>query len=309
MGPPPVRKDAQVPPSVDTFSLSRYWDSRARRVHETLDQLLAPRTPDTLWESMRYSALAGGKRLRPLLAIAACEALGGSEADALPAACALELIHTQSLVHDDLPCMDDDSLRRGKPTNHVVFGEALALLAGDGLVALAFQILVEEATGRLPPAVIAASVRELARATFDMVAGQVVDVQSEGQAVSPATLEFIHRHKTGALLRAAVRMGAMAAGADPERLERLTRYGEALGLAFQIVDDLLDMTASPEELGKTPGKDVAAGKATYPALYGLEAARAEAERQVVIALGEVAPLGEAAVPLRALARFVSERKH
>lgn len=296
-------------PALDTFSLHAYWDARNARVQATLEELLAPRMPASFWESMAYSVLAGGKRLRPILTIASCEAAGGTLEAALPAACALELIHTQSLIHDDLPCMDDDTLRRGRLTNHVVHGEALALLAGDGLLAYAFQVLAERMPLRVSAPRVVQALLELASATVGMVAGQVVDIQSEGKPVDAETLEFIHRHKTGELLRVAARLGAHAAEADAAALETLTRFAEALGLAFQIVDDLLDLTGTAEDLGKHPGKDVAVSKATYPALYGMEAARAEADRQVAIAMRALEPLGSAADPLRAIARFVTERTH
>lgn len=296
-------------PALDTFSLDTYWEARQARVQETLEGLLAPRMPRPLWEAMAYSVLAGGKRLRPILTLASCEAAGGTLEAALGAACALELIHTQSLIHDDLPCMDDDTLRRGRPTNHVVYGEALALLAGDGLLAYAFQVLAEAMPSHASHHRTVLALGELASATLGMVAGQAVDMQSEGKPVDAATLEFIHRHKTGELLRVAARLGAHAAEADDATMDALTRFATALGLAFQIVDDLLDLTGTAEDLGKHPGKDVAVSKATYPALYGMEAARAEADRQVSIAMHALAPLGAAADPLRAIARFVTERTH
>jgi len=296
-------------PALDTFSLNAYWDARNARIQATLEQLVAPRMPAPFWEAMAYSVLAGGKRLRPILTLASCEAAGGSIEAALSAACALELIHTQSLIHDDLPCMDDDTLRRGRPTNHVVYGEALALLAGDGLLAYAFQVLAEGMPRYVSAPRVVQALGELASATLGMVAGQVVDIQSEGKPIDAATLEFIHRHKTGELLRVAARLGAHAAEAGPATMDALTRFAEALGLAFQIVDDLLDLTGTAEDLGKHPGKDVAVAKATYPALYGMEAARAEADRQVAIAMQALEPLGTAAEPLRAIARFVTERTH
>lgn len=296
-------------PALDPFSLDAYWEARNARVQATLEALVAPRIPLPLWEAMAYSVLAGGKRLRPILTIASCEAAGGSMEAALGAACALELIHTQSLIHDDLPCMDDDTLRRGRPTNHVVFGEALALLAGDGLLAYAFQVLAEDMPRHASAERTVQALGELAKATLGMVAGQAVDMQSEGKPIDASTLEFIHRHKTGELLRVAARLGAHAAEANAETMDALTRYAEAVGLAFQIVDDLLDLTGTAEDLGKHPGKDVAVSKATYPALYGMEAARAEADRQVAIAMAALAPFGPAAEPLRAIARFVTERTH
>ncbi len=296
-------------PALKPFSLDAYWEARNARVQRTLEELVATREPAALWESMAYSVLAGGKRLRPILTIASCEAAGGTLEAAVGAACALELIHTQSLIHDDLPCMDDDTLRRGRPTNHVVYGEALALLAGDGLLAYAFEVLAEAMPKHASHERTVLALADLAKATLGMVAGQVVDIRSEGKPIDAATLEFIHRHKTGQLLRVAARLGAHAAEADAATMDALTRYAEALGLAFQIVDDLLDLTGTAEALGKNPGKDVAVSKATYPALYGMAAARAEADRQVAIAMQALVPLGSAADPLRAIARFVTERTH
>ena len=214
---------------------------------------------------MRYSLLAGGKRLRPILVLAAAEAVGGRSEQALPAAAAVEMIHTYSLVHDDLPSMDDDSLRRGVPTSHVVFGEAIAVLAGDALQAHAFRLLSEPAEG-LPPerALRALHVLATAAGTAGMVGGQVADLEAEGKAVTAENLEFIHRSKTGALLRASVEIGAIVGGADDANIAALSRYGEHIGLAFQIVDDVLDVTATSEALGKSAGKDERAGKATLP---------------------------------------------
>lgn len=295
-------------PVIDSFSLSAYWERHGRRIEEALEALLVPRAPMALWEAMAYSVTAGGKRIRPLLTLAACEAAGAESSRAMGAACALELVHTQSLIHDDLPCMDDDTLRRGRPTNHVVFGEATALLAGDGLLAYAFQVLAE-ALAPIDPARAVVAIAEFAQATLGMVAGQVVDMQSELERADASTLEFIHRHKTGELLVAAMRLGGHAAQADPTTMAALTAFGEGLGMAFQIVDDLLDLSGTSAALGKHPGKDVVQAKATYPALHGLSAARAEVERQIERALTAIAPLGPRAVPLRAIARFVAERDH
>lgn len=295
--------------AVDAFSLTSYWADHGARVQSALETMLRPRVPTELWEAMAYSVLAGGKRLRPLLTLASCEAAGGDASQALMAACALELIHTQSLIHDDLPCMDDDTLRRGRPTNHVVYGEGLALLAGDGLLAYAFKVLTEDLPKHMPAERALKVVAEFASATFGMVAGQVVDMGTEGKPFDGPTLEFIHSHKTGELLRMACRLGGHVALADDSRMTALTRYAEALGIAFQIVDDILDVTGTAAMLGKNPGKDQAVQKATYPALYGLDAARQEAERQVGIALAALEPLGPSSTPLRAIAQFVSERDH
>ncbi|MNX37223.1 Farnesyl diphosphate synthase [compost metagenome] len=296
-------------PSTGPSTLESLWTAYGSRIEAELDRIVPPSSElaRTLWESMRYSVLAGGKRIRPLFGIAAALAAGGKGEDAIPAGCALELIHTQSLIHDDLPCMDDDELRRGRPTNHVVYGEAMALLAGDGLLAHAFQVLAQEMPKSCPPERALLAVAELAGATLKMVEGQVVDMQAEGKPVEAETLSFIHRHKTGALIVAAVRLGGHVADAPEATMERLTRYAEHVGLAFQIVDDILDLTGTAEALGKSPGKDLVAHKATYPALYGLDQARSEADRQIQAALDAIAPLGERAAALGAIARFVSER--
>ncbi|MEB3185835.1 MAG: farnesyl diphosphate synthase [bacterium] len=296
-------------PLVAATAVETFWQAHAEAFEAALVASLEEREPASLWQSMRYSCTAGGKRLRPFLVLASCQAAGGDPRAALGAAVALELVHTQSLIHDDLPCMDDDSLRRGRPTNHVVYGEALALLAGDALLAHAFDVLAESLPDTLPAATVRTLMAEFGRAIVAMVAGQVVDIASEGQAVGPDTLEFIHRHKTGALIRLGARLGAFVAGADPGLMERLTGYAEEVGLAFQIVDDLLDLTGTPESLGKSPGKDVVQGKATYPAVHGIEAARLEAVRLVESAIARVSPLGDAATPLVHLAQFVLERSH
>jgi geranylgeranyl diphosphate synthase type II len=259
-----------------------------------------------LHESMRYSVLAGGKRLRPALCFASCEAAGGEAGRALPAAVALELVHTYSLIHDDLPCMDDDALRRGRPTNHVVYGEALAVLAGDGLLTRAFGVL---AAADLPADTRVRMVADLAAAAGSrgMVGGQALDLAAEGEEVDLPTLQFIHTHKTGALFSAACRLGGLAAGATESAADRLARFGERIGLAFQIADDLLDETSTPEQLGKATGKDRGRGKATYPRLMGL----AESRRRMEDLAGEARELAESfGAPgegLVGLARFVGER--
>lgn len=272
-----------------------------------------PRAP-RLAEAMRYSVFAGGKRLRPALALAACRAAGGEDEDVLPFACALELVHTYSLIHDDLPAMDDDDLRRGRPTSHKAFGEALAILAGDALHTLAFELVLDRT---LDPQRARALAAILAHASGHegMVGGQVDDLAAEGADVDLERLELIHRRKTGALLAASVRGGARAAGASPEALEGFERYGEALGLAFQIADDVLDATSTAEVLGKTPGKDAEDGKLTYVALEGVDAARARCDREIEKALAALADLGgadllqgvDADLLLAALADFVAHR--
>ncbi|HEY9721169.1 MAG TPA: farnesyl diphosphate synthase [Oscillatoriaceae cyanobacterium] len=293
-------------PSAAAFDLSAYWAAWRAAIDETLDRLCPASHPAVLWESMRYSLQAGGKRIRPLLTLATIEALGGEPKAALPAACAVEFVHTQSLIHDDLPAMDNDDLRRGKPTNHKVYGEAQAILAGDAMLALAFALLSHELAAAYGAERCLAAVRELAEATVDMVAGQVVDMASEGRDVTADQLDYIHRHKTGALIRASVRLGAILGAASPERAAALDRFAEALGLAFQIADDIQDATCSAEELGKTPGKDQAAGKATYVALYGLAAARERLAATTSSAIAAIAEWGPEAEPLRAIARFVGD---
>ena len=266
-----------------------------------------PDAPARLLEAIEYSLMAGGKRLRPALVLETARACGAPADDrsALAAAGAIELIHTFSLVHDDLPAMDDDDLRRGRPTNHKVFGEAMAILAGDAMVTMAFEVIATDADPRVAPAL----VRELASATgpSGMIGGQVLDIDGEHKSLSLDELRHLHRMKTGALLTCACRTGAIAAGADATRLQAVTAYGRHLGLAFQIVDDLLDVTATAEQMGKATGKDAGKGKNTYPNLMGLDASRKEAAEQFKAALTAIEPLGPAGGGLAALARFVVER--
>jgi geranylgeranyl diphosphate synthase type II len=295
------------------FDLDRYLAERRHAVDETLDRVLPPADthPRRIHEAMRYSVFAGGKRLRPILVIAGAEAVGSRMADVLPTACAFELIHTYSLIHDDLPAMDDDDYRRGRLTSHKVFGEAIAILAGDALLTHAFAVVTDNfAAGTVPPAVCPQVLREIAEAagTRGMIGGQVVDVESEGRAVTPETLEYIHAHKTGALIRTALRVGALLGGAPTPALQALTRYGECLGLAFQIVDDILDVEGSLETLGKTAGSDRRKKKVTYPDYHGLEASRARAGLLTRDAETAASALGAAGEPLVALAGFVLSRK-
>jgi geranylgeranyl diphosphate synthase type II len=257
---------------------------------------------------MRYSLLAGGKRLRPILCLAACE-LAGAPADlALPTAVALEMVHTMSLIHDDLPAMDNDDLRRGRPTSHKMFGEAMAILAGDALLTRAFEMVALRSPGVEPERLLAV-LGELSRAAGapGLVGGQVVDLDSEGKDVDLTTLEYIHLHKTGALLRACVVCGALVGGAAENLLEALRVYARGIGLAFQIIDDILDVTASSEVLGKTAGKDLTADKTTYPKLLGLEESRKRAEVLVIEAKGALAPWSTRAQPLLALADYITSR--
>lgn len=269
----------------------------------------APEIPQRLLEAMSYSLLAGGKRLRPILVLLACEACGGDRRQALPAACALEMVHTYSLIHDDLPAMDNDEYRRGRKTNHVVFGEALAILAGDALLTLAFELVSRELH---PAAVAAACCADLARAAgcAGMVGGQVADLEAEGKTLaSVEELEAIHRRKTGALLSCSLLLGARVAQADATALNAMLVYGRCLGLAFQITDDLLDVRGTQEATGKRVKKDASRGKLTYPVLLGEDASMVRAELLVCQAIESLHPFGELADPLRALARFVLERDH
>ncbi|HLK56453.1 MAG TPA: farnesyl diphosphate synthase [Chthonomonadaceae bacterium] len=293
-----------------SFDLKAYLEAKRRNIDAALDRFL-PSTdarPQRLHEAMRYSVLAPGKRLRPTLVIAAAEAVGGQEADVMPTACALECVHVFSLIHDDLPCMDNDDYRRGRLTNHKVYGEALALLAGDALLTLAFQLIAEN-VATVPADRVLPTLRLVSEAsgTWGMVGGQVVDMDSQGQEVTPETLQYIHAHKTGALLTASVLSGALLAGADSAQTESLRAYGQHTGLAFQIADDILDVTGDQTKLGKPVGSDEERDKATYPKLFGLDESRRRAHAEVEAALGTLAAFGEGAEPLRALARYIVER--
>ncbi len=293
-----------------TFNLKTYLSQRQQQVEEALSAALVSAYPERIYEAMRYSVLAGGKRLRPILCLAACELAGGSVAQALPTACALEMIHTMSLIHDDLPAMDNDDFRRGKPTNHKVFGEDIAILAGDALLAFAFEHIACQTQG-VPPQLVLQVIARIghAVAATGLVGGQVVDLESEGKAISLETLEYIHTHKTGALLEVSVVSGGILAGGDEELLARLSHYAQDIGLAFQIIDDILDITATSEQLGKTAGKDQAVAKATYPSLWGLEASQQKAEELIHSAKEALRPYGSQAEPLLALADFITRRQH
>jgi geranylgeranyl diphosphate synthase type II len=292
------------------MNLREYLAQQQKLVDAELDRLVPPETtlPETIHRAMRYSLFAGGKRIRPLLAIAAAEAVSEAPVGVESAACALELIHTYSLIHDDLPALDNDDLRRGRPTCHKVFGDAMAILAGDALLTLAFEVLSKlenvDACRRID------LVRELATAagtSGGMIGGQVNDIEGEGQPATAPLLESIHRAKTGALLRASVRMGAIYAAADSERLAALTRFGEHVGLAFQIVDDVLDVEQSSEALGKTAGKDAAQKKITFPAVYGIERSREMAEQQRFEAHSALDVLDGRGQRLRELADLIVRR--
>ena len=294
------------------FDFAAYLEAARLRVEAALEASLGPERPESLREAMRYSLLAGGKRLRPILCLAACELAGGDPALAMPTAVALEMIHTMSLIHDDLPAMDNDDLRRGRPTNHKVYGEANAILAGDALLTRAFEMVALRSPG-VPAERLLAVVAELSLASGapGLVGGQVVDLESEGKPVDLDTLEYIHLHKTGALLRACVVSGALVAGAPEPLLDALRTYARGIGLAFQIIDDILDVTASSEVLGKTAGKDLAADKTTYPKLLGLEESRRRAEALVAEAQEALAPWagddGRRAAPLLSLATYITSR--
>ncbi len=286
-------------------ALSARADSVLARVLPREDQ-----PPTELHRAMRYAVLGGGKRLRPLLVYATGKTFGAPLDKLDASAAAVEIIHAYSLVHDDLPAMDDDSLRRGRPTCHVVFGEAMAILAGDALQALAFDALAHDAALDADAATRVEMLRALAIAcgSHGMAGGQAFDLAAVGKTLTATELERMHVHKTGALIRASVRIGALASGAaDRATLATLERYGHAVGLAFQIRDDLLDIEAGTEQLGKTAGKDAASAKPTYPAILGVEASRAELAALTAAALDAVEPLGARARPLRELARFVAER--
>lgn len=293
-------------------NLSDYFTRRTEEVNRWLDVFLPHESvpPETIHKAMRYSIFAGGKRLRPILVLASGEALGAATEELMPAACAVEMIHTYSLIHDDLPAMDNDDLRRGRPTCHKVFGEAIAILAGDALLTQAFRILSADAPNRDAEKQLRV-IREIANAagTVDaLIGGQVVDMESEGKPVDATTLEYIHRSKTGAMIRVSVITGGIVAGASDEQLKKLDDYSQRIGLAFQIADDILDVTQTSEQLGKTAGKDQAAAKATYPAIYGLEASHAKARELVAEAVEIVSTIGGDSHILEAIARFIIERK-
>lgn len=298
--------------SQSRLQLADYLKERAALIERHLTTSL-PADDDSgsrLIEAMRYSLMAGGKRLRPVLALAACEAVGGQLERAVGYACALEMIHTYSLVHDDLPCMDNDDLRRGRPTNHRVFGEAIAILAGDGLLTDAFALIARSAgTAGIPTELVVDTIRDLAEAcgSSGMVGGQAMDLLAEGRVLNQQELERLHRKKTGALFIASVCGGARLGGAEPSQLHLLRNYASALGLAFQVTDDLLDIEQTTERLGKRSQKDQARGKATYPSILGIERSRALARDLASTACDALAAFDVRAEPLRMLAIFAVER--
>src|ERR1700677_2072381 len=291
--------------------LQKYLPARIKLIDQALNRPLPKATvkPVTIHKAMRYSIFVGGKRLRPILCLAAAEACGGQPANGLPHACAVECIHTYSLIHDDLPCMDDDDFRRGQPTSHKVFGEGVAVLAGDALLTVAFEILArsrETSRYKMP-----ALIKELAVASGSLwlIGGQVADLEGEGKKLGGNELKFIHGAKTAALLTTSIRLGAMSANAAHAKLRDLTQFGQALGLAFQVIDDILDVTQTSEKLGKSAGKDVAAQKATYPAVFGLEKSRREARRLTQAARAAVKPFGKNSAPLLALSDYLLKREN
>jgi len=295
------------------MDIREYLKEKGKIVEEALDRYLPKESemPVTLHKAMRYSMMAGGKRIRPILCIASCEAVGGKPKKALPVACALEMVHTYSLIHDDLPAMDNDDFRRGRPTNHKVFGEAVAILAGDALLTEAFWIMTNFNLRKTIRAdAILDVISDLARAagSFGMVGGQVVDMESEGVEIDLPTLEYLHTRKTGALILASVKGGAKIGEGTDEEIEALTRYGECLGLAFQIADDILDIEGSQDEIGKDVGSDMEKGKATYPSIIGMAASKERASELITMAINSLKGFDEKAEPLREIAKYVVERR-
>lgn len=302
-------KKLSEPETSTIFDLNNYLKQQKALVERALDQSIAIARPEKIYEAMRYSLLAGGKRLRPILCLATSNLTGGTLEMAMPTACALEMIHTMSLIHDDLPAMDNDDFRRGKPTNHKVYGDDIAILAGDGLLAYAFEYVATQ-TKNVKPENILRVVACLGRTVgaAGLVGGQVLDLESEGKSdITAETLSFIHTHKTGALLEASVVSGAILANASEEDITRLSNYAQNIGLAFQIIDDILDITATDEQLGKTAGKDLQARKATYPSLWGLEKSRAKAQELIDSAISQLSIYGAKAEPLRAVAEYIVTR--
>jgi geranylgeranyl diphosphate synthase type II len=293
------------------MSLKAYLKSRQKMIDRALDRLLpkASVKPPTIHKAMRYSLFAGGKRLRPILCLAAAETCGGKIDNALSLACAIECIHTYSLVHDDLPSMDDDDFRRGRPTCHKVFGDGIAVLAGDALLTIAFEIVSRAKFSRRYDISILLREVALAAGSQKLIAGQVADLEAEGKKAGRAQVRYIHENKTAAILTTSVRLGAMSANANPKQLAAMTKFGRALGLAFQIIDDILDVTQTTEILGKSAGKDITAKKATYPAVIGLEKSRAEARRLTRQAHDALSIFGQKAEALHALANYLLEREY
>jgi geranylgeranyl diphosphate synthase, type II len=294
--------------------IQAFLEGQRNRIDGFLRQILPPEStePTLLYQAMGYSLLGGGKRIRPILTIASAQALGYDRDDMLPYAAALELVHTYSLIHDDLPSMDDDDYRRGRLTNHKVFGEGMAILAGDGLLTMAFELCSQEGgSDSLAPEQRLAVIRELATGSGHqgMVGGQVMDIQAENQDIPLSQLKQIHAYKTGRLIRAAVRIGGIIGGATPSQLVSLTGYAEEIGLAFQIADDVLDMVGTREELGKDAGADEKRGKKTYPSFFGVEGSRQLGEQSVERAIKHLEGFGGSGEPLRQIATFIMKRRN
>ncbi|MEM6449047.1 MAG: geranylgeranyl diphosphate synthase CrtE [Cyanobacteria bacterium P01_D01_bin.105] len=305
-------------PTAPAFDLKGYLAERAALVEAALDLALPVVYPEKIYESMRYSLMAGGKRLRPILCLATCELIGAPLDVAMPTACALEMVHTMSLIHDDLPAMDNDDYRRGKLTNHKVYGEDVAVLAGDGLLTYAFEHVATQTPQKSELNPMGASAQQILRVVAalgravgaeGLVGGQIVDLDSEGKDISEETLTYIHMHKTAALLAVSVTSGAVLAGADNAVVQRLERYAQRIGLAFQIIDDILDITATSETLGKSAGKDVAAAKATYPRLWGLEESKRRANQLIEEAIAELDTFSTTAQPLISIAQYITARTY
>jgi len=294
------------------FDLKCYLAEQKAVVDEALDRYLPPISglESKVVEAARYSLFAGGKRIRPILCIAAHDAVSGSSDALLPIACALEMIHTYSLIHDDLPAMDDDNYRRGKPTNHKVFGEGVAILAGDLLLTYAFELMASAAPSVENPTMLLNVMRIIAEAAGfrGMIGGQMIDLECENRKVDLSTVEEMHRKKTGALLTASVKVGALLGGADGDELKRFEDYGYHFGLAFQITDDLLDIVGNFKEMGKKPGSDLEKNKMTYPALLGVDGSREAAEMHVKKAVEAISPYGDTAEPLKAIAEYLLQRR-
>ncbi len=295
-----------------TFDVKAYLNHQADRINRALNRYIQKSAgADRLVEAMRYSLMAGGKRIRPILCLASAEAVGGESEEAVPAACALEMIHTYSLIHDDLPAMDNDDLRRGKPTCHIAFGEATAILCGDALLTLAFQILSESpATGKPSALKRLEIVRLLASAAGyrGMIQGQMLDIASEGSRLSLSDLMSLHGLKTGAMIEASVRCGAMLGGASPRQLDQLSHYAQQIGLAFQVSDDILNIEGDPKVLGKSVGTDQLRQKNTFPAVLGLDQSKKLADQLIRRSIGAIETFDEKSTPLRAIARYIVERR-
>jgi geranylgeranyl diphosphate synthase type II len=293
------------------FKLDQYLDRTGLRINAALDRLLPPEdaNPPTIHKAMRYSIFAGGKRIRPVLCLAACEAVGGKSAAAMPLACAVECIHTYSLIHDDLPSMDDDDLRRGKPTNHKVFGEGIAVLAGDALLTEAFALVAKAKPPKRYPTQVLVEDLAFAAGSLRLIAGQVQDLEGEDRQLRLEEVKRTHLNKTAALITSAIRLGAMAGNATSSQLKRLTRYGQDLGLAFQVIDDILDATSTKEVMGKSVRADQKNKKSTFPVVLGLDKSRVFAADLIADAHKQLSVFGKSAEPLRAIADFFLTRQH